>query len=532
MALPSEETSTDALLLPGQRSSLGAPWDREKLPTVPKPPAQSGNPLDQTDPKTDPYSGWEIGPCQVIRSLSSRASSSLLALRTDPREGTAMVVLRPLKVGAAGVDELMEHARWATRVRHPNLARVYECEAADEGLFWVSEFCSGASLSEILANCRKQGKAVPMGLALAAVYEAALALRELHRSGDHAHGFVSDHSLFVGFSGQTKVVDLGLFRCVSGKLLHPDGLSEVAAYLTPEQALHGRMPDPSSDVYALAALLHECLSGQKPVSSLECRHTFAPPSSFNIALSGALDAVVLKALHEKRSKRFANAGEFASALSQAASGYMWKAAVRAEFVSQLFPTRKRREDVLLASCEEVAWGPRRSLKAMRAISQTATEAAAENAPTSELETLPPAQTPQAMAPAALAATQGWAVSAASRAQRLSLPMAAAVGCGVIVAMVGAAFLLSRPQVPPAALASPPVAVAKLPAPYAPPIVAAEVGPMPQVFAVAEPEPEVSAGPKLRAKARAKAKALAVAKRRLAKGDGPLPPWLTPRSKRR
>lgn len=351
---------TQTFFLPGQKFTVGVPWDREALPPpapmVPQP--STANPFDTSDMTADPCAGLEIGRCQVVRRLSTASANSMLAVRTDPHEGTALVALRALELPESGVHELLEHARWAARFRHSNLARVYGCEVTDEGIFWVTEFAAGATLSEISASCRKIGKAVPFGFALSAAYEAALALAELHEPGNHAHGFVSDETIFVSFDGVTKLVDLGLFRCIAGKILRPGGLDAMAPYLAPEQVATGRLPDPKSDVYSLAAVLHECLSGQKPRNGFEQRGEFVPPSSYNVALGTALDAVLLKALQTDRSKRYRSATEFALDLKAASYAFMWRAQQRAEFVSQLFQARKRREQVLLAGCEEILWAPK------------------------------------------------------------------------------------------------------------------------------------------------------------------------------
>jgi hypothetical protein len=119
------------------------------------------------------------------------------------------------------------------------------------------------------------------------------------------------------------------------------------------------MPDPKTDVYGLAAVLHECLSGHKLPNGFEREPHFVPPSSFNVALSIELDTVLLRAVDPDRSKRFATAADFAKALKAATSAFMWKPAQRSEFVSQLFQTRKRREQVLAAGCEELVWKPTR-----------------------------------------------------------------------------------------------------------------------------------------------------------------------------
>lgn len=317
------------------------------------------NPFDKAELPADPVAGIDIGSCQVIRRLSSNSASSLLAMRTDPREGTALVALRKLDLPDEGMQDLLEHAHWASHFRHPNLARVYGSEASEEGIFWVSEFASGATLHEINATCRKIGKGVPAGLALAIAHETALALAELHVPGAHAHGFISDESVFITFDGHSKLLDLGLMRCIAGKILRPEGLAAMAPYLSPEQVHHGRMPDPKTDVYSLAAVLHECLSGHKLPNGFERQPHFVPPSSFNVALGRELDTVMAKALDADRSRRFRDAGELAKALKAATSAFMWKPAQRNEFVSTLFQTRKRREQVLLAGCEEILWRPTR-----------------------------------------------------------------------------------------------------------------------------------------------------------------------------
>lgn len=359
-----QKIPTQQFLLPGQEFCVGLPWERADLPRhglppAPPAPAPSVNPFDKAELQADPVAGLEIGACQVIRRLSSNSADSLLAMRADPREGTALVALRKLELPDEGMQDLLEHAHWASHFRHVSLARVYGCEASEEGIFWVSEFCSGATLHEINAQCRKIGKGVPAGLALSVVYETALALSELHVLGNHAHGMVSDETVFLSFEGHPKLLDLGLIRCIAGKILRPEGLAAMAPYLSPEQVVQGRMPDPKTDVYALAAVLHECLSGQKLPNGFERQPHFVPPSSFNVALGKELDVVMLKAVAADRSQRYASAAEFAKALKGATSAFMWKPAQRSEFVSQLFQTRKRREQVLAAGCEELVWKPTR-----------------------------------------------------------------------------------------------------------------------------------------------------------------------------
>ena len=362
--MATQEIPTEQLLLPGQTFCVGVPWERSALPTAPPsasplPLAKPGtNTLDNdSDTTADPMAGLDIGQCQVIKRLSPDSVKSLLAMRSD-RDGSSLVVMKRLELSKGSMADVLARAQWASRLRHPNLARVIGCETSDEGVFWVNEFVSGATLAEIAIACRREGKSMPLGFALAAVHEIAQGLAELHAPPGDMHGLVSDHSVVVTFEGQAKLLDVGVFRCIVGQPLWADEIASTQSYLAPEQVLHGRFPDPKTDVYALGVVLYECLTGQKMyrANSFDDRvkwHQNArvvPPSSLNVAVSPELDEVVLTALSADRSRRYASAAELALALKQATVAFMWRAGQRAMFVGDLFRTRKRREQVLQAGC--------------------------------------------------------------------------------------------------------------------------------------------------------------------------------------
>jgi hypothetical protein len=253
--------------------------------------------------------------------------------------------------------EVQTNARWAAQFRHPNLARVYDCEVSDEGIFWVTALASGATLGEIFAACKQSGRGIPVGLALSTVLEAARGLAELHTSGGFAHAVISDQSVSVTFDGTAKLSDVGLFRCLARKGTWADFLEGMGPSLAPEQVLHGHMPDARCDVFSLAVVLYECLAGEKVLRTPDFearvkqhqRQTFKPISSLNVALGPALDAVMARALSPDRKQRYPNASEFARALQQAGSAFMWQGSQRERFLSSLFPDRLRREQVLLDS---------------------------------------------------------------------------------------------------------------------------------------------------------------------------------------
>lgn len=300
---------------------------------------------------------WEIGRCQVIRPSDEKART-LLALRHDSTNGGVLVAMRRIDA-----PDVRTHAQWAARFSHPNLARVFECEVAEEGAYWVTELTSGATLAEVAAVMRKVGQAVPFGLTLAVVQDAARAVAELHGAGC-AHGLISHQSVAVSFEGTARLLDTGLFRCLGQGASWLEVREAMGPYFAPEQLVEGRLPDAKTDVFSLGVVLYEGLTGEKvrraktfdeQVKMVKAG-TLVPPSRLNVAIGPALDEVIQRALSADRSKRYANARELVSALSEAASAFMWRRDLRAQFLARHFAVRKQQDEALRESASRI---PRR-----------------------------------------------------------------------------------------------------------------------------------------------------------------------------
>ena len=349
---------TQTFLLPGQQFCIGLPWERADLPTkgLPAlPPKLAAVKLTLRDErsKADPCEGWELGACRVLSRLSDDSARTLLAVRTDDVDGPQLVVMRRLELPDVLALEARNHAEWASRYSHPHLARVYSTEDGDEGVFWVTQLSSGATLAEVAALMRRQGQGVPLGLTLAVVQETARALAELHSAGA-AHGLIRDQSIAVTLDGTARLLDTGLFRCLAQGPSWLEVREIMGPYFAPEQLLEGRLPDAKTDVYSLGMVLYEGLTGEQvrrgktfeqQVKAAQSG-TLVPASRLNVAVGPALDEVLQRALSAKRSERYANAREFAQALGDAGSAFMWRPAMRAQFVAKHFDERRRQDESL------------------------------------------------------------------------------------------------------------------------------------------------------------------------------------------
>lgn len=349
---------TQTFLLPGQQFCIGMPWERADLPAkgvpaLPKKLAPARLTLRDEKEKADPCEGWELGACRVVRRLSDDSARTLLAVRSDETDGNQLVVMRRLELPEVLARDARNHAEWAQRYSHQHLARVFDCEAGDEGVFWVTQLTSGATLAEIAALMRKQGQGVPLGLTLSVVLETARALAELHSAGA-AHGLIRDQSIAVTLEGTAQLLDTGLFRCLGQGPSWLEVREVMGPYFAPEQLLEGRLPDAKTDVYSLGVVLYEGITGEhsrrgktfEQQLKLVKSGNLVPPSRLNVAVGAALDEVIQRAMAPERSKRYANAREFATALGEAASAFMWRPALRAQFIGKHFDERRRQDEAL------------------------------------------------------------------------------------------------------------------------------------------------------------------------------------------
>ena len=360
---------TQTFLLPGQEFCIGMPWERGSLPThgvaAPAPKVAARLTLRGEHGKGDPLEGMEVGACTVLRRLSDGGARTLLAIRREPGVPATLVVLRKLELPEALAREVRTHAEWAERFEHEHLVRVFPCETTEEGVFWVTQLASGATLTELTAAMKKSGQALPIGLTLGAVIDVAKALGEMHSVGA-GHGLVTDGAVAVGFDGRGRLHDTGLFRCLGQGGSWLELREAMAGYFAPEQLLAGRLPDPKSDVFSLGAVLYECLTGERVRKArsfdqhvlLAKEGTFLPASRFNLTIDATLDAVISRALDPDRGKRFANAREFGQALAVAAASFTWKAERRAEFVARHFEPRRREEASLQEQVSRMPTIPR------------------------------------------------------------------------------------------------------------------------------------------------------------------------------
>jgi hypothetical protein len=167
---------------------------------------------------------------------------------------------------------LQREARKAQALAHPNIVSVYDFDRDGPMVYLTMEYLQGKPLSQLL---RAPGFAgLPYAQVLPIVTGMANALAYAH-----GHGFVhcdfKPGNVILTDSGKVKVIDFGIARVfqkteedVDATVFDPGSLGALTpAYASPEM-LEQREPDPRDDIYALACITYELLTGRHPFNRL------------------------------------------------------------------------------------------------------------------------------------------------------------------------------------------------------------------------------------------------------------------------
>lgn len=205
------------------------------------------------------------GRYRLLSPLGSGASAQVyLADDVRLRRQVAVKILHPaLADDESFLRRFRAEAQSAASLSHPHLLAVYDWSGGeDDSPFLVTEYLSGGSLRGLLdaGNRLTPSQALVVGL------EAARALDHAHRQG-FVHRDVKPANLLFGADARLRVADFGLARAIAEAGWTETGaVLGTARYASPEQA-RGQVVDGRSDVYSLALVVVEAVTGQVPFTA-------------------------------------------------------------------------------------------------------------------------------------------------------------------------------------------------------------------------------------------------------------------------
>jgi eukaryotic-like serine/threonine-protein kinase len=229
---------------------------------------------------------------------------------------------------------VIDEARLASRIHHPNVVAVQDVEEIEGELLLVMDYVEGASLSELLPS-GERGGAMPIEVAMRVILDACAGLHAAHElTGDDGkplgivHRDVSPHNILVGIDGVARLTDFGIAK--SSSHTQSDGRTSTGAlkgkvsYMAPEYIESGRL-DARSDVFSLGVVAWETFTGRRlfrgetDIESLRMVLAAEIPSVATPALGPAVSAVIRRALARHPADRIETASMLGEALEAAAA---------------------------------------------------------------------------------------------------------------------------------------------------------------------------------------------------------------------
>src|SRR6478609_4166726 len=288
----------------------------------------------------DPFIGRDIlnGQFQILQKIGSGGMGAVYkASQPEMNRMVGVKILHPKLANRKDlVSRFRREARAMSHLTHPNTVKVFLYgELEDGSLYIVMEFLDGKNMNQTV---RSEG-ALPLERALPVLVQVCGALEEAHRAGI-IHRDLKPENIFLcqqgGMKDYPKVLDFGLAK-VTEREMRPGSLIltqegmvfGTPEFMSPEQA-QGKSLTPGSDIYSLAVILYEVLTGKLPFDAKNPMefiqlHVTTKPKPINERVPGRtfpplLWTVLSKALEKKSEDRYQSAAEFAHALQAVLSG--------------------------------------------------------------------------------------------------------------------------------------------------------------------------------------------------------------------
>ncbi|MCZ6653334.1 MAG: protein kinase [Planctomycetota bacterium] len=291
----------------------------------------------------------QFAPKQVLGT--GGMGTVYLAVQEHPRRTVALKVMKKGIVSTSTLRRFEFESQVLARLRHPNIAQIFEAGTFDDGEGAVPYFAM-----EYIPNAKPIADHVrARGLGTNGILEIFVkvcdAIHHGHQKGV-IHRDLKPDNILVDSSGEPKIIDFGVARSTQSDLavttLQTDigQLVGTIQYMSPEQCdADPHDLDIRSDVYALGVVLYELLCGKLPydvskVAIFEAARVIKEaqatrPSTINRTLRGDLEAIMLKALEKDRDRRYQSATGLAKDLER----YLHNEPIEARSPSMVYQIR-------------------------------------------------------------------------------------------------------------------------------------------------------------------------------------------------
>ena len=261
------------------------------------------------------------GRYEILGLVGSGGMGTVYRARdSELDEVVALKLLRREVMDQPGMlDRFRQEVKLARRVTHRNVARTYDIGESEGDKFLTMEFVEGEALS---ARLTRDG-ALPLDAVMIIADGICAGLQAAHAAGI-VHRDLKPDNVLLGRDGRVVLTDFGIARALfdAGRAVTMGLALGTPAYMAPEQ-VEGADLDERADVYALGAMLYECVTGERAWSgesiwALAAARLMQPPPDPRAKrpdLPTAAAELVLRCMARRREDRFASAAQVSAALA-------------------------------------------------------------------------------------------------------------------------------------------------------------------------------------------------------------------------
>jgi serine/threonine-protein kinase len=281
--------------------------------------------------------GYRLDRYELLCKIGQGGMASVWLARTQGKHGFERLVALKTVLPEHAADPsfrtmLLDEARIAAAIDHPNVARILDVGEERDVPFMVLEYVAGDSLTRMQRKLKAAGRDIPLSIVLRLVADACSGLHAAHelRGADGAllgivHRDVSPQNILVNELGHVKLIDFGVAKA-TGRLAAETAtgiMKGKVPYMAPEQAL-GVPVDRRADIWSMGAVAFFLLAGACPFDAANDAAriiravTGEAPDPLPPSVPPAVASVVLRALTREAKGRFATAAEMRDALEGAA----------------------------------------------------------------------------------------------------------------------------------------------------------------------------------------------------------------------
>lgn len=219
----------------------------------------------------------QLGTYSLVRKIASGGMAEVWMGRRTAMGGASKTVA--IKLLASHLAEnpvyrrmFVDEARLSMMLSHSNLVQVFDVGEQSGRSYLVMEWVDGLDLARLIACMRDAGEPIDFKIIAHVIGEVLRGLAYVHELGGDertaiVHRDISPHNVLLSVSGEVKISDFGVARLSTEETsgLHVRG---KLRYMPPEQ-VRGESKDPTIDLFAVGALLHELLDGVRFRAGLE-----------------------------------------------------------------------------------------------------------------------------------------------------------------------------------------------------------------------------------------------------------------------